>query len=134
MIDCALWQTVLVSVKAVRHFSSSRFQNKEEGATFQMKPLYLTKSSSQLVSFNSFFSNLYAVISPRNITEISYRYADGETAYVCIGFEVSNGKTEAEDVLRALDSKEHIQALDITQNEMAKAHVRFLGGGRVKVN
>ena len=74
------------------------------------------------------FREFCAVIGPRNVTEFNYRYADPVNAHVFVGLEVQDaGETKA--ILEAL-RKNGLPALDLTENEMAKLHVRHLVGGR----
>ena len=72
---------------------------------------------------------LYSVIQPRSVVEFSYRYSDPQRAHIYIAFEVSNGKEEITSVTEELALK-NMEALDITDNEMAKTHARYLAGGR----
>jgi threonine dehydratase len=69
------------------------------------------------------FLQLYSGVDPRTVTEVSYRYSDPETAHIYIAFEVTNGKDEVEEVIGGLH-KVGIEAMDITDNEMAKTHMR----------
>jgi threonine dehydratase len=74
------------------------------------------------------FRDFCAVVGPRNITEFNYRYADPSRAHVFVGVEVEN-----EDQTRALLAalrRHRLSALDLSENEMAKLHVRHLVGGR----
>ncbi|KAJ3413422.1 hypothetical protein HDV05_008063 [Chytridiales sp. JEL 0842] len=75
------------------------------------------------------FLHLYNNIDPRPVTEVSYRYSDPNTAHIYIAFEVTNGKEEVDEVTQNL-AKVGIEAMDITDNEMAKTHMRYLAGGR----
>jgi threonine dehydratase len=75
-------------------------------------------------SFKAFCSQLGA----RNITEFNYRYADPKVAHVFAGVQVQN-RAEVAKLVAGLKSK-GLQAIDLTDNEMAKLHVRHLVGGR----
>ncbi|KAJ3330437.1 hypothetical protein HDU76_005686 [Blyttiomyces sp. JEL0837] len=76
------------------------------------------------------FLALYNAIDPRPVTEVSYRYSDPELAHIYVAFEVTNGPTEAGEVMQHLKDVAGIEALDITENELAKTHMRYLAGGR----
>lgn len=67
-------------------------------------------------------------IGDRNITEFNYRIAEGSEAHVFVGLQVSGraDATEVADRLRAAD----LPTLDLTDDEMAKLHLRHLVGGR----
>ncbi|KAJ1653281.1 threonine deaminase [Dispira simplex] len=77
------------------------------------------------------FLKLHDAIYPRNLTEFSYRYSDSERAYIFLSFTVDDPATEVPDVIQQL-AAEGMQATDISGNEMAKSHGRYLVGGRCK--
>jgi threonine dehydratase len=74
------------------------------------------------------FKAFCRLIGKRNVTEFNYRYADPPDAHVFVGLEVRN-RTETERLLRTL-GRHGIRTLDLSDNEMAKLHVRHLVGGR----
>jgi threonine dehydratase len=74
------------------------------------------------------FLEFCAIVGRRNITEFNYRYADAVNAHVFVGVDVEDqGQTRA--LLAAL-RRHRLPALDLSDNEMAKLHVRHLVGGR----
>jgi threonine dehydratase len=73
------------------------------------------------------FRAFCALLGKRNITEFNYRYADAKSAHIFVGIEVAN-RHETADLLRAMH-KRRIEAYDLSDNEMAKLHVRHLVGG-----
>jgi len=74
------------------------------------------------------FQALYSVIYPRNVTEFSYRYSSSENARIFIAFEVKS-RDQVKETIEKLQEK-GMEALDLTHNEMAKSHARYLVGGR----
>jgi threonine dehydratase len=73
------------------------------------------------------FKAFCALLGPRSITEFNYRYADRHNAHVFVGVQVQS-RDEIARLLTVL--REHnLQALDFTDNEMAKLHIRHLVGG-----
>jgi threonine dehydratase len=68
-------------------------------------------------------------IGKRNITEFNYRYADQQKAHIFVGVQVAAGDKDRTALVRELDSKGYL-ALDMTDNEIAKLHIRHLVGGR----
>ena len=74
------------------------------------------------------FREFCAVVGPRNITEFNYRYADAVNAHVFVGVDVEN-ESQTRALLAAL-RRHGLPALDLSDNEMAKLHVRHLVGGR----
>jgi threonine dehydratase len=73
------------------------------------------------------FRAFCALLGTRNVTEFNYRYADAKSAHIFVGIEVAD-RRETADLLRAMH-KRRIEAYDLSDNEMAKLHVRHLVGG-----
>jgi threonine dehydratase len=73
------------------------------------------------------FRTFCSLLGARNITEFNYRYADPRAARVFVGLTV-HGRGEGAHVV-ALLKRHGIEAIDLTDNEMAKLHVRHLVGG-----
>jgi threonine dehydratase len=73
------------------------------------------------------FREFCTLLGKRSITEFNYRYADPEIAHLFVGIEVAN-RRETEQLLAAL-KRARIDASDLSDNEMAKLHVRHLVGG-----
>jgi threonine dehydratase len=67
------------------------------------------------------------LLGKRSITEFNYRYADPKVAHLFVGIEVAN-RRETEHLLSELH-RHRIEAYDLSDNEMAKLHVRHLVGG-----
>ncbi len=74
------------------------------------------------------FRRFCALIGNRNITEFNYRYAKAEAAHVFVGVNVRD-RTDAPQLLAQLEAS-GIRTVDLSDNEMAKLHVRHLVGGR----
>jgi threonine dehydratase len=67
-------------------------------------------------------------IGKRGITEFNYRFATGSEAHIFVGVQISDGDSEKEKIIEALREKGY-PVLDMTDNEMAKLHVRHMVGG-----
>jgi threonine dehydratase len=74
------------------------------------------------------FRQFCSIIGDLNITEFNYRYADPDHAHVFVGVQVQEAG-EVRRLIRALRSHDY-PTLDMTDNEMAKLHIRHLVGGR----
>ena len=74
------------------------------------------------------FRKFCALIGPRNVTEFNYRIADARQAHVFVGVQVS-GRDEVKKLVAHFD-RNGFKTLDLTNDEMAKLHVRHLVGGR----
>jgi len=73
------------------------------------------------------FKAFCALLGTRSITEFNYRFSDPSVAHVFAGVQVQN-RAEVEKLVAQLKAK-GLDALDLTDNEMAKLHVRHLVGG-----
>jgi threonine dehydratase len=73
------------------------------------------------------FREFCALLGKRSITEFNYRYADPQVAHLFVGIEVAD-RRETAQLLAAL-KRARIDAYDLSDNEMAKLHVRHLVGG-----
>ena len=65
-----------------------------------------------------------------NVTEFNYRYARSDTARVFVGVGLQRGAQEATELLAALRAKGYA-VRDLSDNELAKLHVRYMVGGQV---
>ncbi len=73
------------------------------------------------------FKAFCQLVGARNITEFNYRYADAGQAQVFVGLQVGDHR-ETEGLLNCL--REHgLAAVDLSDNELAKLHIRHLVGG-----
>ena len=73
------------------------------------------------------FKAFCALLGARNITEFNYRYSDTTAAHVFAGVQVANRDEAAQLVVMLRENG--LVAVDLTDNEMAKLHVRHLVGG-----
>ena len=74
------------------------------------------------------FLRLCEAVGKRSVTEFNYRISDAEVAHVFVGLEI---KSESEpDKIAANFRKKGLPTLDLTGNEMAKTHLRYMVGGR----
>ena len=70
------------------------------------------------------------VLGARAITEFNYRFADTTAAaQLFVGVALSHGEAEKREVMELLQ-REGYPILDLSENEMAKDHVRYMVGGR----
>ena len=74
------------------------------------------------------FRRFCELIGPRNVTEFNYRIADAKVAHLFVGVQISSA-VEAKKLV-AHFNKQGFDTLDLTDDEMAKLHVRHLVGGR----
>jgi threonine dehydratase len=74
------------------------------------------------------FRKFCAALGGRNVTEFNYRIADSNEAHVFVGIEV-RAREENARLVRSL-RRQGLRTLDLSDNEMAKTHLRHMVGGR----
>jgi threonine dehydratase len=67
-------------------------------------------------------------LGKRSITEFNYRYSDQQKAQVFCGVELREGNTERSELIAQLVDKGY-EVVDLTDNETAKLHIRYMVGG-----
>ena len=75
------------------------------------------------------FRRFCETIGRRGITEFNYRYADERKAHIFVGVQLSNGLQERLELIARL-RESGFPVEDLSDNEMAKLHVRHMVGGR----
>ncbi|MDX1450910.1 MAG: threonine ammonia-lyase, biosynthetic [Oleiphilaceae bacterium] len=75
------------------------------------------------------YKQFIKALHKRNITEFNYRYADGYDAQVFVGVQISQGGKDREQIVTELREQGY-PVLDMTDNELAKLHIRHMVGGR----
>lgn len=78
------------------------------------------------------FLKLIDHINPLVVTEFRYRYGGQETAPIIVGIELTahNRDNELTSLINRL-SNDGMLATDLSNDELAKSHVKYLVGGRV---
>ena len=77
------------------------------------------------------FRRFCDVIGARSVTEFNYRYSDDEQAHIFVGIELRQGERERRSLIRLL-KKNGYPVIDMTDNELAKLHIRYMVGGRAQ--
>ncbi|MHC8441291.1 MAG: threonine ammonia-lyase, biosynthetic [Candidatus Eutrophobiaceae bacterium] len=74
------------------------------------------------------FKQFCHLIGTRSITEFNYRYSDSKVAHVFAGVRLRDGKNERIALMEAL-RKHDYEVVDLSENELAKMHIRYMVGG-----
>lgn len=67
-------------------------------------------------------------LGKRSITEFNYRYADADKARIFVGVQVSADPADRDELVSDLRGQGY-DLVDMTDNEMAKMHIRHMVGG-----
>jgi threonine dehydratase len=74
------------------------------------------------------FKRFCELLGPRSVTEFNYRISDARVAHVFVGLSISK-RDEAERIERQF-VKQRFPTVNLTDDELAKEHVRHMVGGR----
>lgn len=74
------------------------------------------------------FQRFCSLIGKRPITEFNYRYSDSSSAQIYVGIKVSGEPGARQALLDELKAEQY-PVLDITDDELAKYHIRHMVGG-----
>ncbi len=77
------------------------------------------------------FMRLCQTIGQRNVTEFSYRLSDEKEAHVLVGLTIQN-RAEVPQISQSLVA-EGFATLDLVDDELSKAHLRYMVGGRSRL-
>ncbi len=77
------------------------------------------------------FLNFCKILGKRNITEFNYRYHDDNRAHVFCGLELSGDGKERHGIIERLQHRK-FDVTDLTDNETAKLHIRYMVGGHAR--
>src|SRR5690606_5375422 len=74
------------------------------------------------------FKQFCHLVSGRMVTEFNYRYGDASQAHIFVGIQVASD-SDREELVTSL-RRQGYAVEDMTDNEMAKLHIRHMVGGR----
>ena len=75
------------------------------------------------------FLRFCETLGRRSVTEFNYRIEQGRPAQIFVGLSLSEGRVERDSIIAQLRADGY-RVQDMTDNEMAKLHVRYMVGGR----
>jgi len=120
----------LIAINSGANMNFDRLRHIAERSEFgeQREAIIAVQIPEQPGSFQKFCK----IIGKRNITEFNYRYSDDNEAMVFVGLQLSKGIEEKDKIVASL-VKAHYDVCDMTDNELAKLHVRYMVGGHAQV-
>ncbi len=115
---------VAITCGANMNFDRLRFVAERAEFGEQREALYAVTIPEERGSFKRFCE----LIGPRSVTEFNYRIADEKVAQVFVGLAIQK-RDEAGRIERHFQ-KQGFPTLNLTDDELAKEHVRHMVGGR----
>jgi threonine dehydratase len=119
----------LVAINSGANMNFDRLRHVAERAEFgaQREALLAVEIPERPGSFMEFCS----AIGRRGITEFNYRFEREHPAQIFVGIGLSRGRAERDELVAELRARNYA-VTDMTDNEMAKLHVRFMVGGHAR--
>jgi len=116
----------LIAINSGANVNFDRLRHVAERADIggQREALIAVEIPEQKGSFLRFCEAL----GRRGVTEFNYRYNAGAPAQLFVGLALLEGRKEKEAVVKALRDAGYA-VVDMSENEMAKLHVRYMVGG-----
>ncbi|HEY2558564.1 MAG TPA: threonine ammonia-lyase, biosynthetic [Caldimonas sp.] len=115
---------VAITCGANMNFDRLRFVAERAEVGEEREALFAVTIPEERGSFRRFCE----LIGPRAVTEFNYRISDAQVAHVFVGIATVD---RAESAFLAREFESHgFPALDLTDDELAKEHVRYMVGGR----
>jgi threonine dehydratase len=115
---------VAITTGANMNFDRLRFVAERAEFGEQREALFAVTIPERRGSFRAFCE----LVGPRAVTEFNYRISDQQVAHVFVGIAISR-RDEAQRIARQFE-RHGFATLDLTDDELAKEHVRHMVGGR----
>ncbi len=115
---------VAIASGANMNFDRLRFVSERAEVGEQREALFAVTLPEERGSFRRFCS----LLGTRSVTEFNYRISDSTTAHIFVGIQ-TDGRKDARTLAREFE-RAGFATLDLTDDELAKLHLRHLVGGR----
>jgi threonine dehydratase len=122
--NCAARTLIAINGGANMNFDRLRYVAERADIGAQREALFAVVMPEEPGSFLRFCE----LLGQRSVTEFNYRYADQKAAQVFVSLALSNGRSERGELLATIAAA-GFTVRDMTDNEMAKLHVRYMVGG-----
>lgn len=121
---CKNQTLVAVACGANINFNRLRFVAERAEVGESKEAVFAVTIPEQRGSFKRFCE----LLGERNVTEFNYRIADADQAHIFVG--IATQKTTDSAVIAKSFTKSGFNTIDLTQDELAKSHLRHMVGGR----
>ena len=121
---CKNQTLVAVACGANINFNRLRFVAERAEVGESKEAVFAVTIPEQRGSFKRFCE----LLGERNVTEFNYRIADADQAHIFVGIATQKATDSA--VIAKSFTKSGFNTIDLTQDELAKSHLRHMVGGR----
>jgi threonine dehydratase len=118
---------VAITCGANMNFDRLRFVAERAEFGERREALFAVTIPEERGSFKR-FCELIGASGQRQVTEFNYRISDSKEAHVFVGLTIAR-RDEAERIARSFE-RHRFPTVDLTDDELAKEHVRHMVGGR----
>jgi threonine dehydratase len=125
--NCAARTLIAINGGANMNFDRLRYVAERADLGAQREALFAVEMPEAPGSFLRFCE----LLGRHSVTEFSYRYGDLQAAQVFVSLALTQGRAERDRLLQTIAAA-GFAARDMTDNEMAKLHVRYMVGGRAR--
>src|ERR1017187_6733022 len=124
---CTTRTLIAINGGANMNFDRLRYVAERADLGAQREALFAVEMPEQPGSFLRFCE----LLGRRSVTEFNYRYADGQAAQVFVRLGLTQSSPERAALVREIGDA-GFAVRDMTDNEMAKLHVRYMVGGHAR--
>jgi threonine dehydratase len=125
--NCSERTLVAINCGANMNFDRLRYVAERADIGAQREALFAVQMPEEPGSFLRFCE----LLGDRSVTEFSYRYSDVKAAQVFVSLALKQGRPERDALLSTIATA-GFAVRDMTDNEMAKLHVRYMVGGHAQ--
>jgi len=122
--NCSERTLIAINCGANMNFDRLRYVAERADIGAQREALFAVQLPEEPGSFLRFCE----LLGNRSVTEFNYRYSDVKAAHVFVSLALMKGRSERDALLAAIAAA-GFAVRDMTDNEMAKLHVRYMVGG-----
>ncbi|WNO08845.1 threonine ammonia-lyase, biosynthetic [Teredinibacter sp. KSP-S5-2] len=115
---------VTINSGANTNFDRLRYISEQTEIGEQREAIFAVTIPEEPGSYKKFCS----LLGKRSITEFNYRYADNRDAHIFVGMQILPGGNDRQEIVEKLQ-KHGYDVVDMTDNDIAKLHIRHMVGG-----
>jgi threonine dehydratase len=123
--NCTERRLIAINCGANMNFDRLRYVTERADLGAQREALLAVKMPESPGSFLRFCETL----GRRSVTEFNYRYDTAQAAQIFVGLALTQGRAEREALIESIAAA-GFGVRDMTDNEVAKQHIRYMVGGR----
>src|SRR5271154_4465194 len=125
--NCTERTLVAINGGANMNFDRLRYVSERADIGAQREAFFAVQMPEAPGSFLRFCE----LLGTRSVTEFNYRYSDLKAAQVFVSLSLTQGRAERDSLLGIIAAA-GFAVRDMTDNEMAKLHVRYMVGGHAR--